>query len=1214
MSEGGGSQIIGYKYFAGVHLIPCAGEVDSVLEIQVGERIAWEGEARNSQDLHINKPDLFGGEKREGGVSGVCALAFGRIDQTRDNYLAAKIGAALAESEDAELWAPLFIPAGGTGLPPDPLEPPNAGGAQAVAIPAFRGALSLIFKSFYWSAMNPYFKKVAVRVKRILTGWGAEGVWHAGKAVITIDGIEHMNPAHIIYQVLTNDDWGLGYPRSMLDDVSFRAAADTLYNEAFGLSTVMGAQTTAKRFIQEVLDHINGALGVNYKTGEFVLRLMRDDYDRDALIVLNESNVISVNSFSRKAWGETVNELTVSYTDAVDGQVKSITQQDLANIQSQGAVVTESIERLGLPTAALAARVCTRELRVLAAPLATVELTVGRVAFDLGVGDCFKLAWDDFGIDSLLFRVVSVGKGSLTSGAMTISAVEDVFGMPAASYSGAQVQGWVQPSGKAREIVSYDVFEAPYLMIAPHLSQEEWGSLGAQVGFPAAVALRPSTNAIGYRIAADIEEEGEYKETWTSGFCPLALTTEDIGRMDTVIPFTGMGLFGAEGKLALLGAEWIQVLSVDMEEKVCTAKRAVADSIPLEHASGAKIWVVGADGAAIVRREWYAGEAPYVKLQAFTGQDFYPRDEILATQVELKGRANLPYPPADLTVAGAYYPDVVSGGFNVAWANRDRVGQADALVGFLDGNIAPPEGSQVTVELQTLGSSHVLFSETVDAATRFVSIEKLEYDGEARLLAWASDEVGDSYYKHDFVLTYDGEPQGDPHWSNVVVLLHFDGNIVDETGRPWAYEDTKNTTVTDDSPFASGGSLHVSAPDNTMAGILTTQIPLLGNDPHTIEFFLKRDVNSPQLETTGGIITQAASAPCGEQGITLDSKTWNIRYQNGGQSCPWVDSGRLAYTPDPVTILDEFVHVALCFDSGVRKLFVDGKLVDTGTEPRGWGDTRQAFRIGLMNNPRYSTRVPMAAKVAEVRITAGVARYDDDFIPPFEPFPNFGNLPVEIDPHWDDVLVLIRTSEHQVIRDVKRNLTFNTPSGWYFENDMLIKPRGNAQNLNLGTKMDFAANEDFTIEYWLKTDNATATYDSMVATWNSANRNAGGLLLTYYYVARSRSIKVYGMNQGDTEAFPPLSALIESPFTAHLALTRENGVIRLFLNGVLTDTVNYSGVISSTQNLHLGNPGSASASTTREYGGIKELRVTKNVCRYNDNFTPPAGLLPSRGA
>jgi hypothetical protein len=70
-------QTVGYRYRMGLHLVLCQGPVDAVQEIQMGDRTAW-GDADRAPlssghgltSLSINKPTLFGGDEREGGVVG----------------------------------------------------------------------------------------------------------------------------------------------------------------------------------------------------------------------------------------------------------------------------------------------------------------------------------------------------------------------------------------------------------------------------------------------------------------------------------------------------------------------------------------------------------------------------------------------------------------------------------------------------------------------------------------------------------------------------------------------------------------------------------------------------------------------------------------------------------------------------------------------------------------------------------------------------------------------------------------------------------------------------------------------------------------------------------------------------------------------------------------------------------------------------------------
>ena len=89
-------QTVGYRYRMGLHLVLCQGPVDAVQEIQMGERSAW-GDADRGPlssehgltSLSINKPTLFGGDEREGGVVGTIDVLPGGPGQGRNDYLMA---------------------------------------------------------------------------------------------------------------------------------------------------------------------------------------------------------------------------------------------------------------------------------------------------------------------------------------------------------------------------------------------------------------------------------------------------------------------------------------------------------------------------------------------------------------------------------------------------------------------------------------------------------------------------------------------------------------------------------------------------------------------------------------------------------------------------------------------------------------------------------------------------------------------------------------------------------------------------------------------------------------------------------------------------------------------------------------------------------------------------------------------------------------------
>lgn len=144
------SVTVGYKYNLGAHLVLCQGEIDKLSEIKVDDNLAWKGDVKDGQ-LYIDKPDLFGGQDREGGIVGYADVMSGTPTQAVNSYLSSKI----------------------SGL-----------------LPAFRGYSSVILKSMYIGNV-PYMKKWAFKIQRILKTSESSAQWYEAKAAIphTVDDI-----------------------------------------------------------------------------------------------------------------------------------------------------------------------------------------------------------------------------------------------------------------------------------------------------------------------------------------------------------------------------------------------------------------------------------------------------------------------------------------------------------------------------------------------------------------------------------------------------------------------------------------------------------------------------------------------------------------------------------------------------------------------------------------------------------------------------------------------------------------------------------------------------------------------------------------------------------------------------------------------------------------------------------------------------------------
>lgn len=675
----GGSkkQTIGYRYFMGLHFGLCHGPVDALLEIRGGDRTAWNGsqvprqkgptygidwdgelEGLNqyiaatgpvtaSTAISIYAPGLWGGERKEGGIAGVADVMMGEPTQQPNAYLASQL--------------------------PD------------VPMPAFRGLLSIVFRGLV-GAMNPYPKPWKFRVRRILKGWhGDAGAWYPAKAEIDLGGAKAMNPAHIVYEALTNADWGMGYPAGTLDLPSFAAAADVFHAEGLGLCFQWVRSDSIEGFIQDVMNHAGGVVAQDPRTGLFRLLPIRGGYIVAELPEFRRGlNVLEVQSFERAAITETVNELTVHFTDVSTGKDGVVTVQQLANVQAQGGVVNQAMQYKGLPTAGLAQRVALRDLAARSQPLCRVKLSVDRSAYGVLPGQVVRWSDSKLGIVDMPMRVLQVNYGTLTAGAITLDLAEDVFGLPVTTYMGQQPDGWEEPPTEPQPPPASEAFEAPYVLLQRELGASAVDALTEDAGYLAMAAAKPQGVTYGFQLfartgAAEFEQDGAGE--WAAGGPLLAGITESATILQLDPPRNLDQV--SEGDLAMLGtgndAELVRVDAVNIPGGAVTVGRGVGDTIARAWPLGTRLWAIQS-AAAVGATEYAEGEQVDAKAATQAAGGVLRLDLAPTDSVTMDARAARPYVPGRFRINGEAAPAELFGELTVTWAHRDRLLQADQLV------------------------------------------------------------------------------------------------------------------------------------------------------------------------------------------------------------------------------------------------------------------------------------------------------------------------------------------------------------------------------------------------------------------------------------------------------------------------------------------------------------------------------------------------------
>ncbi|WP_369602615.1 phage tail protein [Hahella sp. SMD15-11] len=680
-SSGASRQIVGYRYYMGMHLVLCHGPVDDITELRMQGRTFWSGSVAgsNPKRLQVDRPNLFGGEKREGGISGAIDVLLGEATQTPNDYLQSRM----------------------------------AGGGT---VPAFRGVVGLVLRKCYLAANNPYLKPIAARVRRFLSGWDPAAPNPFSSYQVQL--ANGMNPAAILYACLTDTRWGMGYAPSMIDTGSFSSASWTLYNEGFGLNLLWTRQSPIEQFVQQVLDHIGGVLVID-ASGRFTLRLIREP-DLWNARHFGPHNIIALESFERPDWAETVNELTVNYTDRDTGKPKSLTVHNLANIEAQGGVVAERRDYPGITDDALAARVALRDLRSLSIPLARVKLKINPRGDSAASGqplpgDVIVLDWPELGIAEMVLRVGAIDLGDHTDHSMTLTCVEDVFALGQNAIIGDNDTTWVPDDTSARAPLMSVAVEATYWDLAHTLSRAELGVVEDTDTYLAALAVRNGQAQSEWRLyTGDTAGTAEYRNT--AGYSPAARLGADLPQAvdDVTVAVTDLtdaALF-ADCDYAWLvttaghAVEAVGVLAVDEAAGTVTLQRAVLDTVPVAHPAGT--WLIGAGPSpgydATVRAP---ATSIGVWLEPHTVTDVGTKVAVTGgPTLSLAGRQGLPFPPGNVRINGASYPAAIVGPVSLAWSHRDRTQQTAYLVAQTDGDIGPEPG--VTYRVRYYGEAGTL--------------------------------------------------------------------------------------------------------------------------------------------------------------------------------------------------------------------------------------------------------------------------------------------------------------------------------------------------------------------------------------------------------------------------------------------------------------------------------------------------------------------------
>ena len=653
-------QVIGIKYYLGLHMVLChSSENLTINQIACGERLAWSGTISSSSTIRINKPEMFGGVTKEGGVKGYVDILMGGASQAKNSYLVEQLSSA---------------------------------------IPAFRGVVSFVAKQIYCTAGSPYIKNWWIQITSIV-----QGSWYSSKANINSGSA---NAAHMIRECLTNNDWGMGIDVSELTDTAFRDFADTIYDEGLGLSMLLVNQGEIDKFIQEILKHVQGVIYTDKETGKYVIKLIRKDYVISGLLILNESNIVSVESYDKPSPGELLDEVIIKYRPRGLPKDAAAAFQNLASVESQNGIISKTVSYPGIDKHSNAAKIAAREMRQQSAQLSKVKLIANREAYSLNIGDVFRFSWDEFGISLIIMRIVKINYGQLDSPNIIIDAVEDVFALSKATYLEPVDTSWVDP------------LQDPSALLYNRIEEMNWWDI-INTFDPANTALIEAEPTASFITYLGIQNEvGPGFELWTrvgtilepeydsyAEYVPDAFLVNDLNYTDnTSISISNLDTIEVQviriGQYAIIDDEYIRIDDIDEVANTIDIGRGCLDTIPAEHSAGTRIWFAE-ENMARSYTDYAIGITVRAQALVETGLGRLGLDPINEDTILVDGRQNKPYIPGRFFLNGVNFPEAIPGEelLVITWAHRDRLQQTVTVIAHDFVSIGPEAGTTYEINL-----------------------------------------------------------------------------------------------------------------------------------------------------------------------------------------------------------------------------------------------------------------------------------------------------------------------------------------------------------------------------------------------------------------------------------------------------------------------------------------------------------------------------------
>ena len=753
-----------YDYFASAHLGFCYGPVDQIRALQVrknftvwaetlprlqpaenpgltgGDETTTDGSTGpivTNEALWFDLPLLFG--EGRGGVRGLVEFYLGSATQSMSDRLA------------------------------------DAYGKTPSTAPGFRNTCMLYFVNFWWGRFNdgvrPNVGDVRIQVTRMPKGLDpalaeipvtgtlryevnrATGLDAENTNTVECPHPPDANPAHVAYEILTNRDFGMGLSAANVDLQSFEDAANVFRTEGLGVSFVWNGTVNVDAILTDLAEVTQSLILVNKRTGKWEMRPLRGGYDvNDPNIpTINQDNAV-LTSYSTTSCTQLANEVQVRWTDPLTGRRPVARAQDTAGINGLGRVVSLTRDYYMVSNLPTAYKLAWRDLRQVSHARKQVVAQCSRALSDVQPGDIVRLDWPEYELSNVIFRVLSVNRGTKGNMPVTITMMEDVFSFDTPDQAAIPQPVWDSTLTTPTPMDTVRVMDTPKFM-APDDAEGEVRLT--------AFGLDAATDCSGFVLARQ-DSAGEYEHMALLTQADHATTAADLvseAESDVVVgTFISNfeGYIGPELNNAIIfgdpgGDHEIAIITAyDSATDTMTLTRGAYDTLPKAWPTGTDMWFLNkAVDVTVFTRTFSGGDAETLKALTKTGLGVLNESAAPDIPHTVDDRPGRPIRPANIVTRGVAWPDTatldVDEPVAVSWANRNRITEVEnpPAPKWTDPDVTPEAGQVTKVDLLDSDGATILETYTSPEGATTLSIPTSKMNGPGmRYLRFYADRGG----------------------------------------------------------------------------------------------------------------------------------------------------------------------------------------------------------------------------------------------------------------------------------------------------------------------------------------------------------------------------------------------------------------------------------------------------------------------------------------